>query len=89
MPLFLAEHAFREIFEIHLVHDADARRNELESFERLLAPFQKLVALAVAFEFHVEIQSQRLRGTKKVDLHGMIDDEIDRHERLNNFRIAA
>ncbi len=33
------EHAFREIFEIHLVHDADAGRHELESFKRLLSPF--------------------------------------------------
>ena len=83
------EHAFREIFEIYLVHDADARRHEPESFERLLTPFQKLVTLAIALELHVHVQLQRFRGAEEIDLHGMIDHQIDRHERLDDFRIAA
>ena len=41
-PVALSRHAFGEIFEIHLVHDADAGRNDTEGLERLLAPFQKL-----------------------------------------------
>ena len=83
------EHAFGEIFEIHLVHDADARRHEAESLEGLLPPFQKFVALAVAFEFHVHVQAQGRGGAGEIHLHGVIDDEIDRHERLDDFRIAA
>ena len=42
------------------MHDANPRRNQLKSFKGLLAPFQKLVALAVALELHLQIQSQRL-----------------------------
>ena len=37
------------------MHDADAGRHDLERVERLHAPFQKLVTLAVALEFHVQI----------------------------------
>ena len=69
------------------MHDADAGRNELECLERLLTPFQKLVALAVALELHVEIEAQRLRRTEEIDLDRMIDHEINRNERLDNFRI--
>ena len=69
--------------------DADARRDEAESLEGLLAPFQELVTLAVALEFHVHVQPQRFRRAGEIDLHRVIDDEIDRHERLDDFRIAA
>ncbi len=85
----VAEHAFGEILEIHLVHDADAGRDESESLESLLAPFEEFVALAVALEFHVHVQFQRDGGAGEVDLHRVIDDEINRHERLDDFRIAA
>ena len=32
---------------------------------------------------------KRLGGAGEIDLHGVIDDEIHRHERLDDFRIAA
>ena len=44
-------HHLGEIFQIHLMHDARGRWNDAEIVERLLAPFQKFIALAVAFEF--------------------------------------
>jgi DNA invertase Pin-like site-specific DNA recombinase len=46
----------REVFQIHLVHDADSRRNELECLERLLTPLKKLITLAIALEFHVQVE---------------------------------
>ena len=49
------QNAFGEIFQIDLVHDADAGRNDFEGVERLHAPFQKLVALPVALEFHLHV----------------------------------
>ena len=51
--------------------------------------FKKFVTLAVAFEFHVHVQAQGRGGAGEIDLHRVIDDEIDRHERLDDFRIAA
>ncbi len=83
------QHAFGEILEVDLVHDADARRHETESLERLLAPFEKFVTLAVALEFHLHVQPQRRGRAGKINLHRVIDHEIDRHERLDDFGIAA
>ena len=45
------KHALREVFEVHLVDDADAGWHDFKRIERLLAPFQELVALAVAVKF--------------------------------------
>src|SRR4029453_15896472 len=85
----LAQHAFRQIFQIHLMHDADSRRNELESLESLLTPLKKLVTLAIALELHVQIEFKRARRTKEIDLHRVIDNQIDRHERLDDLRVAS
>src|SRR5205809_7995506 len=71
------------------MHDADSRRNELESLESLLTPLKKLVTLAIALELHVQIEFQRARRTEEIDLHRVIDNQIDRHERLDDLRIAA
>src|SRR6266550_7290620 len=71
------------------MHDADSRRNELESLESLLTPLKKLVTLAIALELHVQIEFQRARRTEEIDLHRMIDNQIDRHERLDDLRVAS
>src|SRR5258707_743547 len=71
------------------MHDADSRRNELESLESLLTPLEKLVTLAIALELHVQIEFERTRRTKEIDLHRVIDNQIDRHERLDDFRVAS
>ncbi len=85
----LREHALGEILEIHLVDDADAGRDEAEGLEGLLAPLEELVALAVALEFHLHVELERLRGAGEIHLHGVIDHEVDRDERLDDFRVAA
>ena len=82
------ENAFREVFQVDLVDDADAGRNQAEGFEGLLAPFQKLVAFAVALEFHLQVQLQSLGRSKEIHLHGVIDHQIHGHERLDDFRVA-
>src|SRR4029077_19877587 len=67
----------------------DSRRNELESFESLLSPLEKLVTLAIALELHVQIEFQRARRTKEIDLHREIENQIDRRERLDDLRVAS
>src|SRR5205823_307320 len=49
---------------------------------------QELIAFAVAFEFEVDVLSQRLERREKVDLHGMVDHEVAGHQRLNLLGIA-
>ena len=86
---FGGQHAFGEIFEIDLVDDADAGRHDLERVERLHAPFEKLVALAIAPEFHLQIFLHRIRAAGKIHLHRMVHHQVHRHERLDDFRIFA
>ena len=55
--------------------DADAGRHDLERVECLHAPLEKLVALAVALEFHLQIFLQRIRAAGKIHLHRVVHDQ--------------
>ena len=83
------EHALGEVFEVHLVDDADAGRHDLEGVEGLLAPLEELVALAVAVELEVEVFLQRVRAAGEIHLHGVVHDEVHGDERLDHFRVLA
>ena len=85
----LLMHAAREVLEVHLVDDADAGRHDLERVERLHAPFQELVALGVALELDLHVEVERVGRAVVVDLHRVVDDEVDRHERLDDLRVRA
>ncbi len=87
--LGLGENTFREIFQVNLVDDAGHRRDDAEVFEGLLAPLQELVALFVAQEFHFGVAGQRISRGEEIHLHRVVDDEIDRHERVDLLRVAA
>jgi len=80
---------FRKVLQVHLVHDAGRGRHNPEIVEGLLPPAQELVTLAVALEFDVGVQAQRIRHAKVVYLHRVVDDEIDRDERVDLLWIAA
>src|SRR5258708_5792118 len=55
----IREHAFGEELEVYLVDDADAWRHDLERVEGLHAPFQKLIALAIARELEFTRNRER------------------------------
>ena len=69
--------------------DAGARRHDAEIVERLLAPAQEGVALAVALELDLDVLVEGRRAAEIVDHHRMVDDQIDRRERVDLLRIAA
>ena len=69
--------------------DAGARRHDAEIIERALAPAQEGVALLIALELDLHILAEGLRIAEIVDHHRVIDDEIDRRERIDLLRIAA
>jgi len=77
-----------EIFEIDLMADASAGRHDAEIRERLLAPAQERIALAVALIFDLDVFFQRGGRAEMVHHHRMIDDEVDRGERID-FRGRA
>ena len=84
-----AQYALGQVFQIDLMHDADAGRDYFESVEGLHAPFEELVTLAVALEFHVHVPRQRVARAGEIHLHGMVHHQVHRHQRLDDFGIPA
>ena len=83
------EHDAGEVLEVDLVDDAGVRRHGLEALERRLAPAQERVALAVALVLLLGVDPERLRRAEGVDLDGVVDHQLDRHERVDRRRVAA
>src|SRR5258705_1455303 len=46
-------------------------------------------ALLVALEFELHVEVERFLGAVVVDHHRMVDDQIDRHQRLDGLRVLA
>ena len=69
--------------------DADAGRHHLEGVERLLAPLEKFIALAVAVELQIEIEGEGVASAGVIDLHRVVDDQIDGHQGLDHFGVLA
>ena len=80
--LFL-EDPLREVLQVDLVDDADARRDDVETAERLHAPLEELVARAVALELHLHVEPEGVACWPEIDLDRVVDDEVDRNERLD------
>ena len=78
----------REELEVHLVDDAGAGRNDTEVAERLLGPPQEPVTFAVALIFVRHVDAEGIGPAEGVDLHRMVDDEVDGKERVDALRIA-
>lgn len=79
----------REVLDVHLVHDAGARRDDLEVVERRLAPAQELVALTVADVLEVDVALERVRAAGDVDLHGVVDDHLGGSQRVDPRGVAT
>ena len=69
--------------------DAGAGRHHAEIVERAGTPAQEGVALAVPLIFLLDIGKERGRSAECIDRHRVVDDEVDRNERINLARIAA
>ena len=85
----LLEDQLGEELEVDLVDDADGRRHDAESLEGLHAPFQEFVALGVAAEFLAQVLEEGGRGAGAVDLHRVVDDEVDGDEGFDDGGILA
>jgi len=71
------------------MHDAAPGRHDPEVAKRFLPPAEEQVALTVALVLAFDIRRVRLRRSEDVDLHGVVDHEIGRDERVDALRIAA
>ena len=54
-----------------------------------LAPAQERVALAVPLELELDVAPDREPRRELVDLHGVVDHELDGDQRVDLLRVAA
>ena len=87
-PVFF-QHPFGQVFEINLVNDANTGWNNLEAIKRLHAPFQELIACLIALKFLLHVLLQGIANSSIIDLYRMIDNEVHRHEWLNELWVFA
>ncbi len=79
----------REVFQVYLMANAGIRRNDFEILKRGLSPSEKRVALDVALKLQLSVQPESVDAAKIVDLHGMIDDQLGREQRIDSLRAPA
>ncbi len=82
-------HDLTEMLQVHLVADAGAGRDDAEPVERLLGPSEQRVALTVAPVLPFDVRLVGVLGAEEVHLDRVIDDQVDRHERIDGGRIPA
>ncbi len=82
-------HHGREVFQVHLVDDAGARRDDAEILERRLAPAEEFVALLVAAVFDIDVLERGAGLAESLDGQRVVDDQVDRDQRVDRGRITA
>ena len=87
--LFVRHDDAGQVLDVHLVHDAGARRDDAEAAEGLLAPAQELEALAVAVELKLDILLEGVGAAEDVGDDGVVDDQFRGDERVDLRRVAA
>ncbi len=83
------EYALREVFEMDLVNDAGCRWDDAHILERLRAPAQKFVSLAIPLEFELRVLTRRIRRAKDIHVQRMVNHQIRRHARIDRARVPA
>ena len=79
----------REVLEIDLVNDTRAWRYDLEVVEGLGAPLKELESLTVTRELKLLVHVLGGGNTSRIDLHGVIDDEVDGAEWVDLCWVAT
>ena len=79
----------RQVLQVDLVHDPGSGRHHAVVLEGLLGPAQQGVALPVALVLARHILLEGVAGPEEVDLHGVVDDQVGRHQRADARRVAA
>ncbi len=78
-----------EVFEVDLVNDAGVGRDDGEIAETGLSPAKEGVAFFVALEFEERVHFESVDGTEFVDLHGVVDDEFDGLQRIDERGVST
>eukprot|EP00760_Papus_ankaliazontas_P031102 PhM_4_TR5182/c1_g1_i1/m.99095 len=77
-----------EVLTVDLVDDTVARGNDRQALEGLAAPLEEAEALLVALELDRLVLLDGVGATGNIDLHGVVDDEIDGDEGVHAHGVA-
>ena len=69
--------------------NAHSRRHDAEVLERPLAPLQELIPLTVALKLTLGIVEQGKGRAELIDLHRVVDDQIDGHDGVDAVGVAT
>ncbi len=83
------ENHARQILEVHLVDDAGIGRDDSEILEGVLPPAEKRVPLAIPLKFQLGVGRECVRRAGLIDLDRVVDDQLDRLERVDFPRVAS
>ena len=86
---FVDEDYAGQVFEVDLVDDAGVGGDDGEIAEAGLSPAEEGVALFVALEFEQGVHVERLRGAEFVDLDGVVDDQLNGLQGIDQRGVAA
>src|SRR5437588_10470646 len=76
-----------EPLEVYLVTDPHAGRDHPKVAKGLLRPAEQGVALAVALVFLLDVPVEGKVCAERVDLDGMVDHQVGRHQGIDQARI--
>ena len=79
----------REVLDVDLMDDAGVGRHRAVAVQRALSPLEEAVALDVAFELELGVAFEGVGGAERVDLHRVVDDDLDRLQRVDLRGLAA
>ena len=71
------------------MHDPGLWGHHAEVAERLLAPSEERVSFAVTLVLEVGVLLEGVGSAEEVDLHRVIDDQLDRLQRVDPDRVTA
>ena len=72
-----------DVLQIDLMADAGAGRHNLQIVECPRTPFEEGVAFGIALIFDLDIALERMAAAGLVCHDAMVDDEMDRHLRID------
>ncbi len=87
--VFRGPHHLGQMFDVDLVADAGSRRNHPKIIKCLLSPAKELITFPVAIKFQFGVELCRILGAEGIDHNRMINDQIDRRQRVYFGRITA
>jgi len=75
-PSVSFDHAFRQIFQVHLVANPHSRRHHRKIVKCALSPLQNLISFFISVVFVFYVSCIRIVGSVKINLNTVVDNQI-------------